>query len=134
MLIAAAEVGFNVGELRQSPILDIGKVLADGRNVRSIDDQRAARIFEDESIAVSKVLEGGRRTSIGIGMRIVDLPAYLIVVEKLKDSLGVELRGVIVGPGIESVALGGATGDGGDPVGNGLAGNGRKPAVGEPKL
>src|SRR5437016_10163449 len=111
MLIAAAEVGFYVCELRQCSILNIGKVLADGRNVRSIDDQRATRIFEDESVAVSKVFEGGRRTSVGIGMRIVDLPAYLIVVEKLKDSLSIELRGVIVGPGIESIALGSATGD-----------------------
>src|SRR5215469_8043428 len=121
MLVTGAKIGFYVCKLRQSAILDISKVLAQGRNMRSVHDQSAAGILEDEFVAVSERFECGRRATIGIGMREIDLPGNVIVVQKLENCLRRELGSMVIRANIENIALRGAARDACQPVGYSLA-------------
>ena len=138
MLIRAiVESRLNVRKLRQVPILDIGEVLAQRRNVAriktsAVDVHRRRRARPTVHIfrRVGEVAEGrGRERIIRVNIGVINLPRDPRAIELLKDRLPTKLRQVVIRSRIVHQPLRSSAGHYRDPIRHRLAGNRRKPAV-----
>ena len=137
LICAIVKSRLNVRKLRQVPILDIGKILAQGRNVvriktSAVDVHRRRRARPTVHIfrRVGEVAEGrGRERIIRVNIGVINLPRDPRAIELLKDRLPTKLRQVVIRSRIVHQPLRSSAGHYRDPIRHRLAGNRRKPAV-----